>query len=268
MKIRFGCSGWSYKSWIGGFYKAGTREADFLKLYSKVYDMVEIDSTFYGIPEPGSVRKWHDSTPDSFSFFPKMPRIITHEKSLINSENELENFLFSIGQLKEKLGYILIQLPPKFSFSKGFDSLRSFLKILPETNRFAVEFRDNSWYREEVYSLLKNLNVVLAWADRRGSNTQCIVTSKDIYLRLIGDRLLPEDRFGTILRDKSMNIRRWIEELAISKDMVENAYVFANNHYQGFGPGTINLFRELMGMNRLIMPAELSADSKGQKTLF
>src|SRR5262245_3887869 len=105
-EIRIGTMGWSYPGWVGPFYPAGSRPADFLAEYAHVFDCVELDTTFYGAPKPAIVRGWAANTPDHFRFSAKLPRQITHDRHLHDAEADLHAFLGSIAPLGDKLGPI------------------------------------------------------------------------------------------------------------------------------------------------------------------
>ena len=157
-----GTSGWSYKEWEGVFYP--NSKTSKLSFYSKVFDTVEIDSTFYAFPAKGLAVGWAKNTPESFVFSAKLPQAITHERKLEvrkGAREELFRFLELMKPLIDggKLGPVLIQLPPSFSFGSDYDKLKGFLAALPEDVWFAVEFRHGSWLRDVVWSLLKERNV-------------------------------------------------------------------------------------------------------------
>ena len=118
------CSGWSYSSWQGPFYPLNIENSQWLIYYSQVFDFVEIDSTFYRMPNPFMVKNWYKRTPDNFRFTAKFPKIITHDKRLKNVQKELEYFLESISGLEEKILALLIQLPPSLRIAEGIEGLR------------------------------------------------------------------------------------------------------------------------------------------------
>jgi len=248
MKIRTGCSGWSYSSWVGPFYPDGATPADFLKLYSKVFHTVEIDSTYYKVPEKNTVIKWRDSTPDNFLFSPKFPGEITHKRGLDVDHSMISDFLEPMKFLGKKLGPVLVQLPAVITYNNSFDTLRNFIKMLPDDIRFAIEFRDNSWFREEVFRQLESNKIAMAWSDIPVAKSPTIITSDFIYLRLVGDRSIDSSDFGKLKIDRQGDIIKWAEEIKSKEDEIENAFVFSNNHYQGFSPATVNIFRKAMGM--------------------
>src|SRR5437660_1032933 len=110
-----GCSGWSYQDWVGPFYPRDAKPGEYLKLYSNVFNAVEIDSTYYRTPSPLMVANWRKKTPETFLFTAKFPKKITHELKLRDSLAQLERYYKSISELREKLGPLLIQLPPSFN---------------------------------------------------------------------------------------------------------------------------------------------------------
>lgn len=268
-KYLTGCSGWSYKSWVGPFYPKGTKAKDFLRLYSTVFDAVEIDSTFYSIPESSVVSNWYSSTGDHFTFTAKLPKTITHERKLINSGTQLSFFLESIGKLKEKLGCILVQMPHSFKYDHGFQNLGKFVKELPGDAKFAFEFRDPSWFTDDVYSLLSDAGMTLAWSDTPFAVSPDCITSKTGYLRLVGDRKIEESDFGKVQRDKSESLSFWGKKLSARIMELEEVFIFSNNHYQGFGPATVNSMRKELGLEEVKWDASPRHElDSSQKSIF
>jgi uncharacterized protein YecE (DUF72 family) len=131
MQYYIGCSGWSYSSWQGPFYPRAIENSKWLKYYSNVFDYVEIDSSFYKIPNEFMVKNWYKRTPSNFRFTAKFPKVITHDKRLKNfDEDQLDYFFDSMSELKEKLLALLIQLPPSIQIVEGFDALRNIIHSL------------------------------------------------------------------------------------------------------------------------------------------
>ena len=263
MEIRTGCSGWSYGHWVGPFYPSGTKSSDFLKVYSRIFDLVEIDSSFYGVPEASSVEKWKISVPSNFSFTAKMPQTVTHDLRLRNAVNEARSFIDVICKLEEKLAMILIQLPPSLSFQEGYKNLKSLVEELPSDFRYAVEFRHNSWFVDDTFFMLSENKMGLVWSEIPYSKVPPITTTDFVYLRLVGDRSIDEEEFGKVLRDRSKEIEYWAKEIKGKEELIKRAYVLSNNHFQGFGPATINLFRRVSGLE----PVDWTLRT-GQTTLF
>jgi len=115
MAIRIGTQGWNYPAWVGPFYPSGTRASEFLSTYARAFRVVEVDSTFYAVPDANAVRAWRERTPDDFTFALKMPKQVTHELRLRDAEEIVNDFLARARELGTKLGPILLQMGPDFS---------------------------------------------------------------------------------------------------------------------------------------------------------
>ena len=257
LQYYIGCSGWSYISWQGPFYPKDIENSKWLNFYSKVFNYVEIDSTFYRIPNEFMVKNWYKRTPKNFRFTAKLPKIITHDKRLRNiDEDQLDSFFKSISELKEKLLTLLIQLPPSLRIVEGLEALRNILTHLNRGFRYAVEVRHRSWFQDLAYNFFANNRMSLVWSQLADIHTPPIVTSDFVYVRFIGDRSIQEKDFGQIQIDRikemkkiARNFEDDTNEGNLSK--VKFAIVAANNHYAGFGPGTVNIFRQLLGLEEV-----------------
>lgn len=148
-----GTSGYQYKHWKGVFYPQDMPQKNWFSYFADHFDTVEINNTFYNLPEPETFEQWHDKTPEDFCFVLKFSRYGTHMKKLKDPGEVIDTFMDRARLLKKKLGPILIQLPPNW----GVDAKRldAFLSAAPEAQPLAVEFRDPSWLVEEVYAVLK-----------------------------------------------------------------------------------------------------------------
>src|SRR5439155_6323943 len=155
-RLRIGCSGWSYQDWVGPFYPRDAKPGDYLKLYSNVFNAVEIDSTYYRTPSPLMVANWRKITPEAFVFTAKFPKKITHELKLRDSLAQLERYYKSISELREKLGALLIQLPPSFNYKKDKEALEIFVGQIDTKYKHAIEFRNKSWFKPDIYKLLES----------------------------------------------------------------------------------------------------------------
>lgn len=253
MQIYVGCSGWSYSSWKGPFYPVDLDNSEWLNYYSHVFDFVEIDSSFYRIPTAFTVKNWLKKTPENFRFTAKFPKVITHDKRLKNVENELEIFFSQIDPLQDKTSALLIQLPPSLGIVEGLEALREFVPELDNRFRYAVEVRNNSWFQDLAYSFFANNNICMVWSQLAGLRTPPVITTDFLYVRFIGDRRIGEEDFGRIQIDRIAELQYWSDKVKqITEnvaDRVELAIVAANNHYAGFGPGTANVFRRLLGIS-------------------
>lgn len=244
--MKIGCSGWAYDFWVGPFYPPGSRPRDYLKLYSSVFDVVEVDSSFYRIPPRSMVAGWAANTPDDFRFTAKFPKRITHDHKLRDIERPLGWFYSAFDELASKLDGFVIQMPPSLRYDRDLEAFQAFLDLLRDDVPHAVEFRHKSWFRDELYGLLGSHNVSLAWSETQYLSTPPIVTGDLIYIRFIGDRSLTE--LGTLQRDRTEEMRRWLGNVSEAVEEVRRGYIFFNNHYAGFGPGSINEFRRLAGL--------------------
>jgi uncharacterized protein YecE (DUF72 family) len=203
------------------------------------------------------VKNWYNRTPENFRFAAKFPKVITHDKRLSDfDEDQLSYFFDSISQLKEKLLALLIQLPPSIDIVEGIDALRNILPYLDKGFRYAVEVRHRSWFQDLAYNFFRNNGMCLVWSQLADIRTPPIVTSDFVYVRLIGNRSIQEKDLGHIQIDRikemkklARNFRGDSNEGNLSK--VRFAIVAANNHYAGFGPGTVNIFRQLLGLEEL-----------------
>ena len=160
------------------------------------------------------------------------------------------------AELKEKLLALLIQLPPSIDIVEGLDALRNILPILDKGFRYAVEVRHRSWFQDLAYNFFKNNQMCLVWSQLADIHTPPIVTSDFVYLRLIGDRSIQEKDFGRIQIDRIKEMKKVARNFKDDADRgnisgVKFSIVAANNHYAGFGPGTVNIFRQLLGLEEV-----------------
>ncbi len=242
--ILLGTSGWSYREWIGPFYKK--KEKSMLSAYSKVFKTVEIDSTFYRYPSKGMAMGWLKYSPTDFVFVAKLPKLITHEKKLDldeGVEDDLERFceLMEPLHLNGKLACLLIQLPPRFRFD--LDLLESFFKIMPTNIKFAVEFRDLSWMRDETWRLLRKYEVAYTIVDEPLLPPEVQITSKIAYFRWHGKGTRPwyNYRYGV------NELKPWVPRVKEVANRVENVYGYFNNHYHGYAVENCLQVLEMLG---------------------
>jgi uncharacterized protein YecE (DUF72 family) len=202
LDFKIGCTGWSYQGWIGPFYPKSMPQSEHLKHYSSIFDITEINTTFYNIPNQAMVQKWNKDTPDNFLFTAKIPKIITHEGRL-KPGPYLDQFLLAVKPLGTKLKTLVIQLPPSLTFKEAEDRLEKMLKHLPKNYRYALEARHDSWFNDKVLDYLAERNVCLVWNEVEGVDNPAPITSDFLYVRLIGDRSISESQFGKILKDRT-----------------------------------------------------------------
>ncbi|MBI2125866.1 MAG: DUF72 domain-containing protein [Thaumarchaeota archaeon] len=245
-KLRIGCSGWGYKDWVGPFYPKDTPQAGFLKFYSRVFDAVEIDSSFYRIPNASMISNWKASVPDNFSFAAKLPKRMTHDKHLVGIDNDMAYFQKMMKLFGNKLGAVVVQLPPSFKYDKDLEGLKDFIQLADNEIRYAIEFRHKSWFKDDVYKLLHDRNVSMAWSLNQYLETPAELTADFLYLRLVGTREIVQ--FTGIQKDQSEAMQKWVKKVEEKKDSFSDGFVFFNNHFAGFGPASVNEFRRLAGL--------------------
>jgi uncharacterized protein YecE (DUF72 family) len=265
--LRLGTCGWNYDAWVGPFYPPGTRPVDFLSLYGRAFDTVEVDSTFYAIPAVKTVRGWASRVGDGFQFALKLPQEITHELRLRSSEDLCRQFIDVARELGPKLGPILIQLGPDFGPSE-LPALAAFLPTLPPDVRFAVEFRHKGWINEGVLALLAEHHVALAlidarWIPRRTMTMLAEQPTADFaYIRWMGpDRDIVD--YSRIQVDRRKELEQWKAALAMLMARVRTAYAYVNNHFAGHSPATVRMVQEMQGLP-VVDPKKLGE----QLTLF
>ena len=258
MEFFIGCSGWSYTAWKGPFYPPNLESSGWLRYYSQIFDYVEIDSSFYKIPNQFMVKNWDRKTPDNFRFAAKFPKIITHDKRLVDVKEEMELFLKVMEPLREKTLALLIQLPPSMEITPGLEGLRQLVPLLDNKFRYAVEVRHQSWFQDLAYNFFANNNLCMVWSQLAGIRTPPIVTTDFLYVRFIGDRSIDENNFGKIQKDRVLEMSKWArrvkrveEEKKKENKELSLAMIAANNHYAGFGPGTANMFRKMIGLSEI-----------------
>jgi uncharacterized protein YecE (DUF72 family) len=250
LELSLGCTGWGYEGWIGSFYPKNVPNSKLLNHYSSIFDITEVNSTFYVIPQIPVVKKWYTDTPTQFKFTAKLPKIITHENRMKNLVPYLEQYLESMKHLGSKFLLTVIQLPPSLSFEEvrpHLEQLGSFFK----NSTYVIEGRHKSWFSDDAIDYLSNKKICLVWSDVNGMKNPTPLTSDFVYLRVIGDRTIPEKEFGKVLRDRTADLRVWVEKLKQLEDKIAFAIIMANNHYEGFAPATVNKLRLLLGLDEL-----------------
>lgn len=241
-----GTMGFSYRDWVGTFYPDGVGTRDYLSYYGRIFNAVEIDSTFYGIPKVSAVNRWRDQSPVDFKICLKVPRSITHKAALVDVENEMEVFLGALERLAEKLGVILIQFSPSFDNSNS-GILSIFLEQLPKIKNFAVEFRHPSWYSRETAQLLASHGICWAATEYPGVPKEVDLTTDFMFIRLVGEH----GRFRSHAReqiDVRPQISKWWGWIRSQTDRVQAVHVFINDDYSGHAPATANRLKALIGL--------------------
>jgi uncharacterized protein YecE (DUF72 family) len=227
--LRIGCSGFLYDHWKGAFYPEDLARNQWLAYYYKHFSTVELNVTFYGLPERETFTKWHMTTPGDFLFALKGSRFITHVKKLKDCAEPIEAFFSRASLLKEKLSVILWQLPP--SFPLDLERFREFLEILhPFRMRNVFEFRNKTWINKKVFTLLEKQNAALCLADHPDFLNDLPTTADFLYIRRHGAEGNHAASYSTeFLKEDAKVIRTHLKKK-------EDVYIYFNNDAMGYAP--------------------------------
>ncbi len=242
--LYLGTSGWSYADWEGTVYPAGIPSGARLAEYVKGYATVEIDSTFYGAPRRSTVQRWREVAPDGFVFAAKFPQEITHEKTLVGCSREAEAFVSTMSELGDRMGPLLLQLPPSFTV-EGIGVLEDFLKILPGGARYAVEVRHRSWPGSDLAGMLRERGVALTLIDYPRMPRMEEATADFSYVRLLGNRREFPSEHTHLKKERDDDLRWWSDLSGRFLEEGKTVFVYANNHYQNHSPSTLARFLEI-----------------------
>ncbi|MEZ5987566.1 MAG: DUF72 domain-containing protein [Planctomycetota bacterium] len=259
-RVHLGTAGWSYKDWVGPFYPDGTPAAGMLERYMERYRAVELDSSFYGIPPKRNVEAWRRKARPGFAFAPKFPQVITHEKFLVDCDEELEVFLGRMALLGDALGPLVLQFP-YFNKKSGVEVMGFVGRLKPFLERFealggrglCVEVRNKTFWKPPLLDLLRAHGVPLVVIDHPWMPPPDQLLGRDdlltgglAYVRLLGDRYGIEKITKTWERpvlDLGWRLdgwARWIREVLPTREV----WAFANNHFAGFAPASIDDLRD------------------------
>ncbi len=233
MNLWIGTSGFQYAEWKGTFYPTDLATAKMLPYYAERFASTEINYSFRRIPSPKTIDGWWKGTPEKFKFSLKAPQKVTHFAKLRDCGDTLRYFQQVIGSLEAKLGCVLFQLPPTLKKDAGL--LESFLEDLPPGMRAAFEFRDASWFGDEIYALLRAKNIALCVADSEKLATPDVATASYGYLRL-----RREDYTAAA-------IARWAEAIRGRGDVWSDAFVYFKHEESGVGPKFAQQMIALLG---------------------
>lgn len=242
-RLLLGTSGWDYPEWVGPVYPA-RGVADKLRYYATRFPIVEVNSTFYRLPPPSVAASWARRTPASFRFAAKFPRTITHDKRLVDTAPELEQFLEVLRPLRDagKFAAALLQLPPSLSFEPS--TVRRFYGSLPRDLPVAVEFRERSWLVPDSYALLREFGLAHAIVDGPHLPVVLEVTAPFAYVRWHGH--------GSPLwydyRYSAEELAAWVPRLRELERSVPVVYGFFNNHFRGDAAENCRTFAEQLGV--------------------
>ena len=242
---RIGCSGWQYRHWRGDFYPRELAQRRWLEFYAGRFDTVEVNNTFYRLPEATAFHEWRRRAPRGFQFAVKASRFLTHMKKLKDPEDPIHRFMSRAALLGPSFGPVLFQLPPHWPLN--LERLSIFLDALPRRRRYTIEFRDPSWYADEVFALLSKHRVALCLHDMPGSASGRLVTSSFVYVRFHGSHGSPKYT-GTYSDDV---LEGWADWLAARMEAGAGVYGYFNNDVGGHAPRDAVRLREMIRRRRV-----------------
>ena len=233
MATRIGTSGYNYPEWRGSFYPEKFATSKMLPYYAERFSTVEINYTFYRMPNAKTIAGWEAETPAGFCFALKAPKRITHDARLKDVDEPLRYFLETARKLGPKLGPILFQLPP--NFKKDLSRLGDLLARLPSGLRYAFEFRHASWHADDLYEQLRRSNAALCIADSEKLTTPLEATADFGYLRLRDEGYTEAD------------LSQWSQTVTRLGARWQDTFVYFKHEESGIGPILANRFRALLG---------------------
>jgi uncharacterized protein YecE (DUF72 family) len=233
-----GTSGWNYKHWIGKFYPEDLSVKEWFNYYKDRFSTVELNTSFYHLPKRNTFEKWRINSPDNFIYSVKASRYITHVKKMIEPEEPVKKFFESAEALKEKTGPILFQLPPGWKYNDG--RFKEFLSVLPKNYKYTFEFRNETWWNDEVLSLLKDNNAAFCMFELAGVRTPQFLTADFAYIRLHG----PGGKYQGSYNDDVL--RSWANDFLSWDKTIKEVYCYFDNDDSAFAVYNAMRLKELL----------------------
>jgi uncharacterized protein YecE (DUF72 family) len=269
-----GTSSWSTPDWCGSFYPESIEPGEMIRIYSSKLPTVEIDSTWHYMPNTRMVDAWNSRTPDLFIFSAKVPKVISHEKYLEDCESELNEFLSVMSRMGDKLGPLVLQFPyvakgkDRQEYETGADfikRLKGFIKLLPKEFKWGVEIRNSKWIGPALLDTLHSKEISLVFIDYytmdplyKLRHIEGIFTAPFVYVRFLGnhksmDAAIKQAQnegkrkreWESLLEDRTEQMKPWIPPIKDLAGRQIPIYIYFNNHYAGYAPGSVELFSKL-----------------------
>ncbi len=239
-QLRVGCSGWQYRHWRGNFYPDELPQSRWFEHYTTRFDTVEINNSFYRLPERETFVRWRAEVPRSFLFAVKASRYLTHMKKLKDAAEPLARLFANVRGLGPRLGPVLYQLPPHWG--RDTERLTRFLALIPRNVPQAIEFRDSSWYSEEIYERLEQHHVALCLHDLEGSASGRLSVGPFVYVRFHGSG----SKYGGRYPDSTL--ADWAGWLSEQRVKGRSVYAYFNNDAGGHEPRDAARLLAFLGM--------------------
>lgn len=274
VNLYVGTSSWSSQDWCGSFYPESIAPSEMIGIYSRQLRTVEVDATFYMMPTRPMVDAWKSRVSEGFIFSAKVPKVITHEKYLDGCEGELNEFVAVMARLGDKLGPMILQFP---YVAKGKDAaeyqtgadflsrLRRFASLLPREFRWGIEIRNSKWVGPELLDILRSREISLVFIDYytmdplpKLAQRSDVFTAPFAYIRFLGNhkemdaavkRAVEEGKrkrdWESLILDRTEQMKQWLPSIRglVAKQIP--VYVYFNNHYAGYAPGSVELFSRI-----------------------
>jgi len=226
--------GWSYTFWKDQFYSTDIKPENFLHEYSKHFDTVEVNNTFYRVPTTSTIKNWDEQTKPGFLFSIKAPKKITHGKLAQDNSNYLDFFFSTISNLGPKIGPILFQFPPHFKLSK-FAELKDLISILPKKFRYAFEVRNKNWFTDKFFNFLHEKKIALVLGDGYWIGDINSITTDFTYFRWEGNRKQIKGTLGIVEKDRAQDIRKLGKRIQTFSEKIK-IFSYFSKYYSGFPP--------------------------------
>ncbi len=236
--VNIGTSGWHYEHWKNVFYPPELSPREWLDCYSNEFITVEINNTFYHLPDLETVRDWRKRTPEGFLFTAKASRYITHMKKLKDPDPPVFRFLNRIRELKGKLGPVLFQLPPHWKCNR--DRLAAFLDVLPEAYQYAFEFRDRSWWTGDIVRLLEENGAAFCIYELAEQKSPKWCTADFVFIRLHG----PAGAYKGLYDSQSLS--GWAGAISSWKRAGKAVFCYFDNDQHGYAVENARMLRNML----------------------
>ena len=237
MNYYIGCSGFYYRDWKGKFYPEDLPQKEWFSYYTRHFNTVEINSTFYHFPRIENLRRWNRQAPSEFMFSVKAPRMITHIKRFKHTEDVLFEFYTVVTTaLQEKLGPVLFQLPPSITFDEDF--LYATLDQLDRRSRNVLEFRHPSWWNERTYSILEEYRVAFCSLSAPQLPEELVQTTDFLYIRFHGKETWYRYRYT------EEELKTWAAR--IEHAHAKEVFAYFNNDFEAHAPENARMLHRLL----------------------
>ncbi len=234
--IYIGTSGWNYETFIGSIFDKKTPKRKYLETYCKFFNSVELNASFYRSFPKRTWEGWYNRTPDGFIWSVKASRFITHIKRLDVDKDSIDYFFSQAGLLREKLGVVLFQLPPTLEFKR--ETFLKFLKLLPFHVPVALEARHGSWFKKEVYEILKEKGLSFVISHTAGKYPiEKVFTADFLYIRLHGANALYRGSYG------EEGLKEWIDLIRVFS---KKTFIYFDNTADGSAAKDALLLKKLL----------------------